>query len=349
MGRLGRAPATRKDASRMPPPSVSVVVPVYNSSATLPELVARLSAVLGEVTAEYEVVLVNDGSRDNSWSEIEAMATIDTHLCAINLAHNFGQHNAVLAGVRAAKYDVIVTLDDDLQHPPEAIPELLAALTPEYDLVYGTPRAQRHSPWRNAAAVSVKSTLKLVGGWGNATNVTDFRAFRTELRDSFATYDAPSIAFDVLLAWATESIAYVPVEHAPRKVGRSNYRLSTLAEYAATMATSYSTRPIRLAAFVGTFLSVAGFCGIAGVLINDLVSGDSVTSVGLLIALIVFFGGLQLAAIGVVGEYVARAHFRTLSKPTYVVRSVVRHTPRERDDRTPAERRSETVGTNLET
>ena len=216
-----------------------------------------------------------------------------------------------------------MTLDDDLQHPPEAIPKLLAALEPGVDLVYGTPVRQQHSWWRNLAAVSYKSVLRHTSGWRAASRVTDFRAFRTNLRDSFAEYAAPGAAFDALLAWTTSAIAYVDVEHAPRRVGRSNYRVGMLMEYAATMATTYSVRPLRLVMTGGVLTTLVGFVLTIVVLVKEIVSDNHVPGLALVLAVVIFLAGLQLAAIGVVGEYVARAHQRLLAKPTYLVRTTV--------------------------
>src|SRR5215471_16888871 len=132
-------------------PGLSVVIPVYNSETILPELVPKLLAVLADVGRRFEVVLVNDGSGDQSWHVIEALVLQHGVVRGINLMRNYGQHNALLCGIRAVRYDVIVTMDDDLQHPPEEIPQLLAKLAEGYDVVYGTPAQEQHGFWRNLA------------------------------------------------------------------------------------------------------------------------------------------------------------------------------------------------------
>jgi glycosyl transferase family 2 len=307
----------------MTPLSVSVVVPVYNGGETIEALVSRLTATLVNIGAPYEIILVNDGSHDESWSTIKELTVDNVCLRGIDLMRNFGQHNAVLAGVRAAVGEVIVTLDDDLQHPPEAIPTLLDALEPGIDLVYGAPTHQQHSWWRNAGSVGSKSLMTLLCGWREVGRVTDFRAFRTTLREGFARYDAPAVSFDALLASTTQSITSVSIEHAPRRAGRSNYRLATLASYGTAMATSYSARPLRLITLVGSLLLAGGAVSMPSVLIVTAATGHRLVSVGFVVALTVFFAGIQLLAIGVVGEYVGRVHFRSLAKPTYLVRTEV--------------------------
>ncbi len=304
-------------------PSISVVVPVYNSSATLQELVSRVRAAMERIPVTFEIILVNDGSADDSWSKITDLAVEYDNLRGVDLMRNFGQHNAVLAGVRAAVGEVVVTLDDDLQHPPESIPALIRALTPEVDLVYGTPVRQQHSWWRNVASVGSKSLMSWLCGWGQAGRITDFRAFRTVLRLGFAGYNAPDVTFDALLASTTTSIAQVPVEHAQREVGHSNYRLATLARYGVTMATGYSVRPLRLIVLLGGLILAGGVVSVGGVLIADAAAGHRLLTPGLAVALSVLFGGLELSAIGVVGEYVGRGHVQMLAKPTYLVRGVV--------------------------
>jgi undecaprenyl-phosphate 4-deoxy-4-formamido-L-arabinose transferase len=307
-------------------PSVSIVVPVYNSETTLIELVRRLTEALEPSTSCFEILLVNDGSYDSCWTEICKMAAQDPRVKGIDLMRNFGQYNAVLAGVRAANYDIIVTLDDDLQHPPESIPTLLAALDEDdgCDLVYGVPAQLHHSRWRNAATVAAKEVLETAFGWPDATGITDFRAFRASLREGFANFNAPTVVFDALLAWSTTSIKRVPVQHAPRAVGHSNYRLSSLLDYAALSVTAVSIRPLRLVTATGVLTLVAGLLSITGVLIYQLATGEAALTLALLLCVLISLAGMQILAVGVVGEYIARSHQRLLDKSTYVIRRTTR-------------------------
>jgi undecaprenyl-phosphate 4-deoxy-4-formamido-L-arabinose transferase len=144
--------------------SVSVVVPVYNSEASLAELVNRLHVCLDAHGSEHEVLLVNDGSRDGSWARIQELAARDPRTHGIRLMRNYGQHNALLCGIRKARHQVIVTLDDDLQHPPEEIPRLLARLTPDVDVVYGTPEREQHGLLRDLASQITKLALQQTMG-----------------------------------------------------------------------------------------------------------------------------------------------------------------------------------------
>src|SRR5882724_9804799 len=164
--------------------SLSVIVPVFNSEAILPALMERLEPVLASFCSQYEVIFVNDASRDASWEVIQRISASRTNVGGINLMRNHGQHNALLCGIRAARYDTIVTIDDDLQNPPEEIPKLLAPLSEGYDVVYGTPQNQRHGLLRDLASLITKMVLQGAMGAATARKVSAFRAFRTKLRQA---------------------------------------------------------------------------------------------------------------------------------------------------------------------
>lgn len=305
-----------------PTTSVSVVVPVYNSAATLPALVERVANVLTDRGAPFEIILVDDGSRDRSWEQIEALARGCAFVRGISLRRNSGQHNAVLAGVRAARNEITVTLDDDLQHPPEAIPVLLDALRPAYDLVYAAAKREQHGWWRDAGSRVAKYGVRLILGWGGAASISDFRAFRTELRDGFAQFDGPLVSFDAILAWTTTAIAYLTVDHAPREVGRSNYRISSLVEYGATMATGFSTRPLRVSSVVGLLMAVAGVLT-AGVALGRWAATGASPQYLLITAGFGLITAFQFLVLGILGEYLGRVHVRVQPRPAYIVRQEI--------------------------
>jgi undecaprenyl-phosphate 4-deoxy-4-formamido-L-arabinose transferase len=298
---------------------VSVVVPVYNSEGTLKALVERLLAVLGTVAPGSEIVLVDDGSRDGSGAAIERLSRERPEVVAIRLMRNYGQHNALLCGIRAARHDVVVTLDDDLQNPPEEIPRLLAELDRGKDVVYGSAPGQ-HGLWRTLASGVLRLTLKGAMGVESARHVSPFRAFRTRLRDAFADYRSPFVSIDVLLTWGTTRFGFVPVRQDPRAVGRSNYTLGRLVRLALDMATGFSTLPLRLASWVGFAFTLFGVAVLGYVLYWYLRVGYSVPGFPFLASIISIFAGAQLLAIGLIGEYLSRMHFRTMDRPAYVVR-----------------------------
>lgn len=301
----------------------SVVVPVYNSQASLPTLIERLAAVLPTVADRFEVILVNDGSRDESWDGICQAARKHAWVRGINLMRNYGQHNALLAGIRAARFGVVVTMDDDLQHPPEEIPRLLEAIGQGHDLVYGTPASTEHGRSRAVSSRLTRLWLHRVLGVAIASRASAFRAFRTVLREGFAHYEGPAVAVDALLAWTTTRIVSMEVRHDPRRHGRSQYSWLKLARLAIDLTTTFRTWPLRLASLVGFVVMLLGLAALAFVLGSYLATGQPLSLFRFSASIIAIFSGAQLFTLGILGEYVARIHHRVLREPSYVVRERV--------------------------
>ena len=304
--------------------SLSVVVPVYNSEANLPLLIERLESVLASLGLPYEAILVNDGSRDRSWERICELTRGRNWLVGINLMRNYGQHNALLCGIRAATQDVVVTMDDDLQNPPEEILKLLMQLDRGFDVVYGTPLQTQHGMLRNAAEQITKITLQTAMGTKIARQVSAFRAFRTQLRAASEQYQGPFLSIDVLLTWGTTRFAAVPVQHDSRLAGVSNYTFSTLVAHAFNMMTGFSTIPLQIGSLVGFVFTVFGFAVLLFVVGRYLIQGAAVQGFAFLASIIAIFSGVQLFALGMIGEYLARMHFRMMQRPTYVVGATTR-------------------------
>jgi glycosyltransferase involved in cell wall biosynthesis len=302
------------------PSGLSVVVPVYRSEAILPELVQRLESVLSRITSDYELVLVNDSSPDRSWDVICELAERHSWIHPINLMRNYGQHNALLCGTRAVQYDVIVTLDDDLQHPPEEISTLLAVLAQGFDVVYGTPEHEEHGLLRDLASLVTKMALQNVMGASIARQVSAFRAFRAEVTGAFSHYEGSFVSIDVLLTWGTNRFAAVRVAHAPRKQGTSGYSFRKLITHAMNMMTGFTTLPLQVASLVGFVFTFLGFCVLGYVIARYFTNGDPVPGFPFLASIVALFSGAQLFALGIIGEYLARMHFRSLQKPPYVIR-----------------------------
>lgn len=299
---------------------ISIVIPVYQAAGSLTELHRRLVAVFGPAETLIEIILVDDGSRDASWAVIQGLAAADARVRGLRMSRNYGQHNALLCGIRAAQGAVIVTLDDDLQHPPEALPRLLARLDEGCDVVYGPPEQEQHGLLRNLASRITKWALEGAMGTANARQVSALRVFRTVLRDAFADYRSPTVNIDVLLTWATTRFAAVPVPHAPRQGGASGYTPRKLVRHALNMLTGFSTRPLQLASLMGFIFALFGLVILAYVLIRWMLHGSAVPGFAFLASIIAIFSGAQLLALGIIGEYLARMHARTMERPPYVVR-----------------------------
>jgi glycosyltransferase involved in cell wall biosynthesis len=315
---LAAAPETRKLQS----PSISVVIPVYQSETILPELVGRLEPVLRRLAPEFELILVNDCSPDGSWEAICRLAKEHTWIRPIDLMRNYGQHNALLCGIRAVRYELVVTMDDDLQHPPEEIPRLLDYLgETHYDVVYGTPAQPPYGILRNLVTLATKAALRNVMGAKIAQEVCAFRIFRAELAVAFRHYEGPFVSIDVLLTWATSRFGALRVRHQPRQRGKSTYTVRKLITHTMNMMTGFSTLPLQLASLIGFGFTLFGFAVLGYVLLRYAVHGDSVPGFPFLASIIALFSGAQLFALGIVGEYLARIHFRSMQKPPYVIRA----------------------------
>ncbi len=296
----------------------SVVIPVYRSEQSLDFLIERLAAVLPSVCEVYEVVLVNDGSPDNSWGAIERLAKQNPWVRGINLMKNYGQHNATLCGIRAARYEVIFVMDDDLQNPPEEMPKLLAKLNEGYDVVYGVSRKRQQGWFKSLVSAFLKRAIAYIMGQHAVRDIGAFKAFRADLRKSFDTFNGPDVLVDVLLSWGTNRFASVMVEEAPRTVGKSNYNLAKLIKVFLLVLTSYTTVPLRFASILGFLFTLFGFFILVYVLVTYFTAG-SVEGFPFLSSIVAIFSGVQLFALGIIGEYLARLFDRSSGRKTYTI------------------------------
>jgi glycosyltransferase involved in cell wall biosynthesis len=298
--------------------NVSVVIPCYRSRDTLPELVTRLHASLGEVAEQYEILLVVDGSPDDTYAVARQLEIEDSRVTAVLLRRNYGQHHASLAGIERARYEVTVLMDDDLQHRPEEIHLLLDPLrSPLVDVVYGNAVDEEHSLWRNATSQGVKRVMEIMG-LHNARLFSSFVAFRTDLRDGFGAVSG-SAYIDVLLGWSTNAVIAVPVRMDSREQGRSGYTWRSLVRLAWDMTTG-TAQALRFVTVLGYTACLLGL----GLLVFVVVSyfSSDVTPVGWAsqAAMTALFSGLTMLSLGVIGNYVGRLYMSAQNRPTYVVR-----------------------------
>lgn len=302
-------------------PTISVVIPVYRSEKSIGILVKQLADTLPTITDEFEVILVEDNGGDGSWVVIQELSTKYKWVRGFKLTRNFGQHNALLCGVRAARYEFTVTMDDDLQHPANGIADLVELVISGFDVAYGTPARQRHSLLRNIASLVTKWVLQGAMGAETARSISAFRAFRTSLRDSFADFRGPQVNIDVLLTWGTTRFVASPMPHARRTIGASNYTFGKLVAHTFNMVTGFSTLPLRFASTLGLLMTVFGFVMLVYLLLSQVfafqfvVPGFTFTA-----SLISIFAGAQMFTLGIIGEYLARMHLRAMDKPAYIVR-----------------------------
>lgn len=311
---------------------LSVVIPAYRSQLSLPELLERLLRVLDTTGLSYEIVLVDDGSPDATWEVLCAhQRRFPDRIRLVQLMRNFGQHNALMCGLREARGRLVATMDDDLQHRPEDLPRLLARQAEgDYDLVYGGYRIRRHNFVRNMVTIPVLLFYQHV--FRSRIAPTSFRVMRRELVESILHYRHAFTVVDGLLAWNTNRIGRVYIEHCRRSKGRSTYSLSKLVLLAFDLFTNFSIAPLRWLAWIGVLLLALGLG--AGLwfggqwAVDGAAPAESVRlSVANLWAAVGVLLGVQLLAFGLLGEYVGRVLLNVNGKPQYVVRQRVDETP----------------------
>jgi glycosyltransferase involved in cell wall biosynthesis len=296
----------------------SVIVPVFNSAKSLPHLAERLRAALNKVASKYELILVNDCSQDNSWEIITKLIKDNPWIVGINLRRNYGQHNALLCGIRAAKYDYTITMDDDLQHPPEEIYKLLDGLDKGFAVIYGIPNKLPHSNWRNFFSKYTKLFLARLIGIARVRNISSFRAFHTNLRDSFANFNSPDVFIDALLSWGANRFGTVVVNESARVIGKSNYNFFKLIKMGMLILTGFSTAPLRFASLIGFSFTILGMIILIYVLIRYVAEG-SIPGFPFLASAITIFSGTQLFALGIFGEYLGHIFERSSARPSYII------------------------------
>lgn len=301
--------------------NVSVVIPCYRSRDTLAELVERLHRSLPACADDFEVILVVDGSPDDTYAVARRVEErFPDTVRSLLLRRNYGQHNAILAGVARSQFEVTVTMDDDLQHLPEELAKLLAPLEdPLVDLVYGVGDVEEHGFARSFASRLVKAGLA-TAGVPNARDVSALRAFRTDLRDGFAHVADPFVSVDVLLSWTTVAVRRVHLRMDQRATGRSAYTFSSLARHAMNMITGYGTAPLKLVTWMGLGCSVLGFVLLVTVLVRYAMGSIEVAGFTTLTSLLAILCGAVMFSIGILGEYVGRLHFRSMQRPTFLVK-----------------------------
>ncbi len=214
-------------------------------------------------------------------------------------------------------------MDDDLQHPPEQIPRLLDALGDDIDLVYGVAKVEEHGFWRNLASRAVKSAMAITLGVDHARQISAFRAFRSDLRSPFLNVEDAFVSIDVILSWVTTRIASIEVEMERRAEAESNYNVRALFRHALNMVTGYSITPLKLVTMLGLVTALVGFLALVVVLVLYFTGSTEVAGFTTLASMVALFAGAQMAAIGILGEYLGRLHFRSMHRPTFVIRDEI--------------------------
>jgi len=306
-------------------PTYSVVVPVYNSERILVELHRRIVAVLKELGEPFEIVFVEDCGRDRSWWVLRDLASRDPRVTALQLMRNSGQGNATIAGLAQTRGAFVITLDDDLQHPPEEVPALVSMLreNEDLDVVIGSPREKQHHFVRRMGSSFINRINSWLRGKDPALRFTGFRAMRRELVDALLAMRVPYPALGPMIFSVTHRIANVTVRHDPRKEGRSGYTVRRIVKQTLSNFVGYSMLPLRVLAVMGAIGIVASFLTGMFFLARYFVVGISLPGWTTLILILLALSGFNFFAFAVLGEYMLRITEVSTRTSRYVVRDII--------------------------
>ncbi|MFU2485944.1 glycosyltransferase family 2 protein [Thauera sp. WH-1] len=297
---------------------LSIVIPVFRSAATLPTLYKRLIDSLEPTQLSFEIIVVEDCGGDNSWEVISRIAQMDNRVFGIQLSRNFGQHAATICGFAQSRGEWIATLDDDLEQPPEKIPELVQKAQSGFDLIYGVYPQRTHKPWRNITSSIARWLFKKAIPSLNDT-YTSFRVIRGDIARELQRFDSPFPFVDGYLSWLTNRCTTVEVPHESRLHGQSNYTIRKLITHTINIFVTFSDAPLRIASWAGILASAMGITWLLVIVMRYLLGGISVSGFASIMAAILFFGGIQLLVLGIFGEYLGRMNFKTSKKPLYLI------------------------------
>jgi undecaprenyl-phosphate 4-deoxy-4-formamido-L-arabinose transferase len=303
--------------------TVAIVIPVYNEAANLPLLWGRLRALLTDITREWQVVFVDDGSTDNSLEILREYSREDARIRIVELARNFGQHSALLAGFRNSRGDIVVTLDADLQNPPEEIPRLLDAIAEGNDVVGGWREERQDRPYRRLASRMHNRITSAIVGVPMHDYGCMLRAYRRHIVNTVIACDEKAAFVPALANSFAKRVAEIPVAHSERHDGESKYNLFRLAHLSLNLITGFSNFPIQAMslAAVGIFLLDALF--VALLLAHRLLYGPQQEgALWVLFAFTFALLGLVMLALGLIGEYIGRIYLEVRRRPTYIVRTI---------------------------
>ncbi len=302
--------------------SCSIVIPVFSGGKNLHAIIdrTRKSFVKRQETS-LEFLLIDDSGIDQNWVAMADLAS-EERIISIQLMRNFGQHNAIMCGFRHATGDVVITMDDDLQHAPESIPTLVDhLLSTNADLVYGVYDAKKHASGRNLGSWLINRFYRVI--FGLPVTVTSYRAIRRELVEAILRYDLNFTYIDGLLAWNTKRVGMVTVPHHERADGRSGYTIAKLFGLAMNVLTNFSLLPLQAVSFVGILAAFGGLALGLWYLLAALFAKIAVPGYASVIVAVLVLGGLQLLSLGIIGEYLGRLHLNVNRKPQYTIRQMV--------------------------
>ncbi|HEY0030668.1 MAG TPA: glycosyltransferase family 2 protein [Bacteroidia bacterium] len=302
---------------------ISIVIPVYNSAAILDELRKRISEAL-DLSVSYELILVNDGSLDESWKKIISLAHHHPSITGINLRKNSGQDNALLAGLRISKGNYCVIMDDDLQHDPNAILKLYEECKKGFDVCFANFRSKKQNMIKNAGSNANGKFAELLVSKPKGIYLSPFKIINKQTVSEIAKFAGPYPYIDGILLTITQNLSQVDVDHQARLSGKSNYTISKSASVFMKLFTGFSVLPLRLATIAGIIATLVGI-GLALKYCYDyFIAENFIEGWTTVVILIIFFGGLILITLGIIGEYIGRMYLTLNNKPQYSISEIIR-------------------------
>jgi undecaprenyl-phosphate 4-deoxy-4-formamido-L-arabinose transferase len=314
---------------------LSIVVPVYQSAECLPELALRVQQEVSSHFEKYELILVNDNSPDTSWDVILQLADQYDFITGVNLRKNVGQDNAIMAGLHYARGEVVIIMDDDLQHDPSDIPSLYEEAQNGFDVVYAHFKRKKQAFWKNVGSWFTDRVAMLMLGKPKRIYMSPYKAIRREVIDELIKYDGPYSYVDGLIFTITSNLTQIPATHHARFAGAGNYNLLKSIGVWLKLATCFSAIPLRIAMVVGGIISALSFVMGCYFLLKTLLWEQMPEGWPSLIVAVFFLGGIQLMGIGAVGEYIARIFITQNKRPQFTVKAIHRSTkiPKTQDIR----------------
>lgn len=306
----------------MPNVYISVVIPVFDEEKGLEELYKRLIHVLNDMGKEYEIIFIDDGSRDAGLEILKGMQRSDARVGIISFCRNFGQHAAVMAGFKMAGGEIVVTLDADLQNPPEEIPNLVRKIEEGFDVVAGRRSNRKDNMLRRLTSAAMNILISKLTGIKLNDYGCMLRAYRRNIINYLLKYGEKSVYIPALANWFTSNVAEIPVKHCSRKYGRSKYNLFGFLRQAFDLISAYTLLPIQLISIVGIIFAMVGIL-LACYLISFRLFFGTTSTLTTFISALLFFSGVIIFFMGIISEYLARIYTEIRKSPLYIIKEVL--------------------------
>ncbi len=307
---------------------LSIVIPVYNSENILDDLINQISLEIKKKTnllKDFEIILVNDNSLDNSWNKIKEIANNQNNIIGINLSKNFGQHNALMAGIKNSKGDFLITMDDDLQHPPSYIIDIINKLSEGFDVCYTKYQNNKYSFLKKLGSAINDRVANIVLGKPKNIYLSSYRGIKKNVINELKKFDGPYVYLDGIILNVTNNIGSIDIQHNKRLKGNSGYSFKKLFSLWLKVFTNSSIFPLRMASVTGFIITLISLFFAILLIIFKIKNPEIPQGWTSIATFIFFFSGVQLLALGIIGEYIGRIFINLNQKPQYVIREQIRN------------------------